>query len=248
MTTPVMDHYTRHLGPVYTWMVGDIGAAFGRADQELKALSLPSPSGGDAVGAAAVDLGAGFGLHAIPLARQGFSVVAIDSYAPLLEELKARAGSLAIRTVRGDLLDFRRHVPAAPVILCMGDTLTHLPSQDSVAALFREVAAALTPGGIFAATFRDYVTAPLKGDSRFIPVRADDERILTCFLEYADTTVTVHDLLHQRENGAWKLTASSYPKLRLSPAWVVEQLTALGLTVQRDAGMGGMVRIRAATR
>jgi SAM-dependent methyltransferase len=238
-----MDHYTRHLGPVYTWMVGDLDAAFGRGDQELKALSLPLPSG-----AAALDLGAGFGLHAIPLVRQGFSVVAIDSYAPLLEELKARAGSLPIRTIEGDLLDFRRHVPTAPVILCMGDTLTHLPSQDSVAALFREAAAALAPGGIFAATFRDYVTAPLKGDSRFIPVRADEDRILTCFLEYAETTVRVHDLLHQRENGTWKFTASSYPKLRLSPVWVVEQLTALGFTVQRDVGMGGMVRIRAAAR
>jgi hypothetical protein len=70
--------------------------------------------------------------------------------------------------------------------------------------------------------------------------------VLTCFLEYAATTVTVHDLLLQRENGAWQLRASSYPKLRLAPQWVVEQLSSLGLTVQRDATPGGMIRIRAA--
>ena len=128
----------------------------------------------------------------------------------------------------------------------MGDTLTHLPSQASVATLFREVAASLRPGGVFAATFRDYATAPLRGDSRFILVRGDGERVLTCFLEYADTTVTVHDLLHQRENGAWQLRVSSYPKLRLAPQWAVEQLSSLGLTVQRDATPGGMIRIRAA--
>jgi 2-polyprenyl-3-methyl-5-hydroxy-6-metoxy-1,4-benzoquinol methylase len=240
MATTV-DHYSNLLGPVYTWMVGDVDAALARGDRELEALSLPSRGGGTAV-----DLGAGFGMHAIPLARRGFSVLAIDSYQPLLQELESRAGSLPIRTVNSDLLDFRLHAKTADLITCMGDTLTHLPSEASVATLFREVAASLRPGGVFAATFRDYATAALRGDSRFILVRGDGERVLTCFLEYADTTVTVHDLLHQRENGAWQLRVSSYPKLRLAPQWAVEQLSSLGLTVQRDATPAGMVRIRAA--
>ena len=111
----------------------------------------------------------------------------------------------------------------------MGDTLTHLPTHESVATLFREVASSLKRAGVFAATFRDYATAPLRGDSRFILVRADGERVLTCFLEYADITVTVHDLLHQRENGSWQLRTSSYPKRRLAPQWAVEQLGSLGL-------------------
>jgi 2-polyprenyl-3-methyl-5-hydroxy-6-metoxy-1,4-benzoquinol methylase len=72
MVTTVSEHYARHLGPVYTWMVGDIDAAFARSDGELEALDLALSAGGSAV-----DLGAGFGLHAIPLARRGFSVVAI---------------------------------------------------------------------------------------------------------------------------------------------------------------------------
>ena len=69
--------------------------------------------------------------------------------------------------------------------------------------------------------------------------------MLTCFLEYSDTTVTVHDLLHQREGGSWRLRASSYPKLRLSPEWAVEQLSSLGLSVRRDTAPGGMIRIAA---
>jgi 2-polyprenyl-3-methyl-5-hydroxy-6-metoxy-1,4-benzoquinol methylase len=241
VATTVADHYLKHLGPVYTWMAGDLGAAIARGGLELDALSLTA----DGV-ATAVDLGAGFGMHAIPLARRGYSVVAIDSYEPLLRELAAQAGSLAVRTVTADLRDFRRHVKeAADVITCMGDTLTHLPTHESVATLFREVASSLKRGGVFAATFRDYDSAPLHGESRFILVRADDERVLTCFLEYADTTVTVHDILHQRENGVWQLRTSSYPKLRLAPQWVIEQLGSLGLRVRRDTAPGGMVRIRA---
>jgi 2-polyprenyl-3-methyl-5-hydroxy-6-metoxy-1,4-benzoquinol methylase len=220
-------------------MVGDIDAALTRSNAELD--SLPPPA---KAGSTVVDLGSGFGLHAIPLARRGYSVIAIDSYEPLLRELASRAGSLAIRTVHADLLGFKAHI-AAPIdlIACMGDTLTHLPQVSSVESLFKDVAASLDAGGIFIATFRDYSSAPLRDDARFISVRSDAERILTCFLEYSDATVTVHDLLHQRDGGTWRLRLSSYRKLRLSPQWVAESLSALGLKVVRDTVPGGMIRI-----
>jgi SAM-dependent methyltransferase len=222
-------------------MIGDIDAALARSDAELGMLLLPTKAG-----ATAVDLGAGFGLHALPLARRGFSVVAIDSCELLLEELSARRGALPIRTVNADLLAFRSHLDVpADVIVCMGDTLTHLPHQSCVAALFEEVASGLNPGGLFVATFRNYVSAPLQGDARFILVRSDERRMLTCFLDYADTRVTVHDLLHQREGVSWHLHVSSYSKLRLSPDWVVDHLNALGLSVRREQGAAGMVRITA---
>lgn len=125
----------------------------------------------------------------------------------------------------------------------MGDTLTHLRDQSSVEALFEDAASSLRPGGVFVATFRDYVTTELKNAARFIPVRSDDERILTCFVEYADNTVTVHDLLHQLERGSWRLHAGSYRKLRLAPQWVEQQLRTLGMAVVCDRVPGGMVRV-----
>jgi 2-polyprenyl-3-methyl-5-hydroxy-6-metoxy-1,4-benzoquinol methylase len=241
MVNQVADHYADHLGPIYTWMIGDIDAAFSRSSAELDAVPIPHVPGG-----VAVDLGAGFGLHAIPLARRGFSVVAIDTYDPLLKDLEARAGTLAIRTVNANMLDFRAHLAApADVIACMGDTLTHLPERSSAAALFAAVAASLKPGGLFVTTFRDYAGAPLQGEARFILVRSDEQRILTCFLEYAEGSVIVHDLLHQREGGSWRLRVSSYPKLRLSPQWVVDELSAQGLTAVRDTAPGGMIRVTA---
>jgi SAM-dependent methyltransferase len=236
---PVKDHYERLLGPVYTWMVGDIDTANERADLELTAAGIPAHAVGNAV-----DLGAGFGLHSLPLARRGYSVLAIDNYQPLLQELEARAGSLAVRAVNSDLLQFRNHVAhPAEVILCMGDTLTHLPDIISVEALFSDIAATLVPGGIFIATFRDYVSMPLQGDGRFILARADENRILSCFLDYSEQTVRVHDVLHERLDGIWKLRVSSYPKLRLAPEWAISSLTSRGFLVRREAGPGGMVRL-----
>jgi 2-polyprenyl-3-methyl-5-hydroxy-6-metoxy-1,4-benzoquinol methylase len=235
--TSVAEHYESHLGPIYSWMIGDMDAAFARSDLELESLGLPADGN-------AIDLGAGFGLHALPLARRGFSVIALDAYQPLLDELTSRAGSLPIRTVKANLLAFREHIERPmDAILCMGDTLTHLPDTASVESLFSGVAASLKDGGIFAATFRDYVSAPLQGDARFILVRGDEQRILTCFLEYAATVVTVHDVLHEREGGQWRLRISSYPKLRLSPAYVADALSLRGLRVQRQSAHSGMVRI-----
>ncbi len=238
MISSVANHYAEHLGPIYTWMVGDIDAALARADTELDSLRLPAIES-----TAALDLGAGFGLHALPLARRGYSVTAIDTCETLLNELTARGSGLPIRAVMADLLQFRAHIDTpVDVILCMGDTLTHLPTQESVDSLLGDVAASLVEGGVFAATFRDYCSAPLLDDARFILVKSDAQRILTCFLEYSDSTVIVRDLLHQRENGAWRLRVSSYPKLRLAPERVMERLTRLGMSVRRDAA-AGMTRI-----
>jgi SAM-dependent methyltransferase len=231
-------HYKAHLGPVYSWMLGDLDAAFARAAAEVEDLALPAARG------AAVDLGAGFGLHALPLAQRGFEVVALDNCQVLLDELNARRGSLPIAIHHADLLDFRRFLPKqAQLIVCMGDTLTHLPALSTVESLLAEVAAVLPQGGVFATTFRDYATSELKGEQRFIPVRADDARILTCFLEYQDHQVMVHDLLHEKADGHWRQAISSYPKLRLPPAWVMSRLSELGFRVNRDATPSGMVRI-----
>jgi SAM-dependent methyltransferase len=237
----VPDHYEKHLGPVYLWMLGDFDAALERSAAELDALGIAPRQN-----VVAVDLGAGPGLHTIPLARRGYSVTAIDTCPALLEELKSRAGPLSVRTVDANLLAFRDCVQGPiDLVLCMGDTLTHLPDLKSVQRLFDSVAASLAKDGVFAMSFRDYATAPLEGDGRFILVRSDQHRVMTCFLEYAQDTVAVHDLLHETHEGRWQLKISSYPKLRLSPDWVIEDLRSRGFDVRREPASAGMVRIAA---
>jgi hypothetical protein len=109
--------------------------------------------------------------------------------------------------------------------------------------LLRDAAAALADGGMFAATFRDYASKTLEGNERFILVKRDENRILTCFLEYGADRVTVHDVLTQREDAQWVQRVSSYPKLRLAPGWVIAELQALGLAARLETAPAGMVRI-----
>jgi hypothetical protein len=162
----------------------------------------------------------------------------------LLTELVERAGALPIRTVQDDLLNFSEHISGqAQIIVCMGDTLTHLGSPDAVRSLLSDAGRALAKDGMLVLTFRDYVSVEPHGAQRFIPVRSDESKILTCFLEYHKEVVEVYDLLYRKERGQWVLKVSSYPKLRLDKNWVSEQLRAVGLTVVSDEFANGMVSI-----
>lgn len=130
------------------------------------------------------------------------------------------------------------------LIVCMGDTLTHLPEPANVAALLARVARRLAPGGRFFATFRDFTRLPA-GEARFIPVRAKATRLLTCFLEDQGDRVRVHDLLHERADAQapWTLRVGSYPKLKLAPAALVGICEGAGMRAAIEPGPRGMLRL-----
>jgi SAM-dependent methyltransferase len=236
-------HYERHLAGIYAWSVGGIDVVLAAGRAEIEALGLPR-----ARGELVVDLGAGFGKHAIALARAGARVLAIDASAELSASLRGLAKGLPVRVVTDDLLSFPRYLDE-PVgaLLCMGDTLTHLATFDAVDALCRDAWSALAPGGTLAMSFREY-SVPRTGSERFIPVRSDSDRLLTCFLEFDSQVVRVHDIVHERTPAGWTTRVSDYPKLRLSSARVIASMERNGFTVTSDAGAGGMVQLVGAKR
>jgi SAM-dependent methyltransferase len=231
----VRRHYDELLAPIYVWMAGGIESALASGANDVAAF-VP----GDGL---AIDLGAGFGMHAIPLARGGYDVVALDTSATLLEALRSASAGLRVRAIEADLTEFRSHVETpASLIVCLGDTLTHLPDVAHVHRLLRDVAASLRPGGRVMLTFRDY-TRPATGLGRFIPVRSDADRIHTCFLEEQPEHMLVHDIVHERRGASWEMKVSSYLKLKLGPASIEGWLREAGLAAVTEAGPRGMVRI-----
>ena len=238
------DHYQRLLAPIYLWMAGGAEKALALGAADLNLLGVTASAGDPAL-----DLGAGFGMHAIALARLGYRVTALDSSPELLSELEQLGEGLGIRALQADLLSFEADISIPPrLILCMGDTLTHLASIADVDLLCRRVAMALAPGGRFVTTFRDY-THPALADARFIPVRSDANRIHICFLEEAGDRILVHDIVHERQQGGnWAMHVGHYPKLRLDPHIVVRALKTSGLQAALTSGPRGMVQISAVKR
>ena len=143
------DHYANLLAPHYTWMFG-IPFADKVAEQQAvlsKAFSDTAftPSGH------AIDLGSGPGFQSFALANLGFtSVLAVDSSSTLLHELESHLAHQPVRTALADIRDLPKLTApgSASAIVCMGDTLTHLPAKSDVATLFRDAYGALAPGGV----------------------------------------------------------------------------------------------------
>lgn len=226
----VRDHYEGLLAEVYTWSIGDFDEAVERETARLHRAGVTPSRGGTAL-----DLGAGSGVSAIALARLGYRVDAVDLSPTLLAELARRRGDLPVRCIEADLTQLGDAVPFdAEVAVAMGDTLPHLASEDDVREALRAVHERLRPDGRFVASFRD-LSAELKGPERVIPVRAEADRILTCFLEPRADRVTVTDILHERVAGTWRMRASTYQKLRLTPRWLEGALREAGFRRARVA-------------
>ncbi len=237
----VQDHYDEFLGSVYSWILGDFDNAIRRNAALFESLGLAP---GD--NAVAVDLGSGPGCQSLPLAGLGYEVLAIDFCQALLDELQEHAGQLPIRPVCEDITAFRSHMSGpAELIVCMGDTLVHLPSESVVESVLDNVCESLLPGGQFIYAIRDYVNHVPEGADRFVPIRASDEQIFTCFLDYGEDKVHVHDVLHRRIDGEWQMQISDYCKLRLNSENIEARLRANGLSIASKSLADGMIVVTA---
>lgn len=222
----VQSHYDNHLAAFYAWMTGNFDTK--QKEQETYFTSKHIAPAGNGV---ALDLGAGHGLQTVSLANLGFSVFAVDFNQHLLSELNARTKGLPVRTILANLANTAQYTMDAELIVCMGDTLTHLDSVEQVTTLIGEWYKLLSPKGKLVLSFRD-LTQELVQEERFIPVRAEDDRIHSCFLEYFPGYVKVFDILLEKQQGQWIQKVSSYRKLRLGIEQVKMMLTAAGFAVQ----------------
>jgi cyclopropane fatty-acyl-phospholipid synthase-like methyltransferase len=240
----VGEHYDRLLAEHYVWMLGgDLAAVADGQAKCLRGLGVrPQQSG-----STALDLGSGPGPQSLALAAMGFDVIAVDTSRGLLDELEDAKGDLPIRTVESDLCSYIEQCASSSVevVVCMGDTLTHLGSKTEVTGLIAGVARVLIPRGRLVLGYRD-LTPTAEGDQRFFMVRGSEDAVMTCFVEYvSDDTVEVHDMITSRGDQGWDLRISSYPKLRLGVEWLIEQCRAEGFQLvqcgQDERGMALVV-------
>jgi SAM-dependent methyltransferase len=233
----VKEHYDAHLGRFYSWMLGDFAE---RSRQQLQYFREQNITPGE--NGVAMDLGCGSGVQSIALADLGFKVISVDFNKTLLDELRANAGDRPVTIVEASITNVQQYAQPCELAVSMGDTVTHLDSVEQVEQFFSELLGVLLPGGKLVISFRDMMIA-LEDEKRFIPVRSDDSRILTCFLEYHDGYVMVHDLLYENEDGQWKFSASAYKKLRFGINQVVGMLVKAGFRIKSVNERSGMMYV-----
>ena len=234
----VQKHYDHHLGNFYSWMTGDFAAGKKKFAECLSENKIVPDST-----KMALDLGAGHGVQSAAMAEAGYTVTAVDFSEPLLRELDLNTMGMSVHIVRDDIRSVRRFEKQKPeLIVCWGYTLTHLDNKEEVRRFISDISEILQPGGKFLLSFRDY-SAELTGDKRFIPVRSDDTRILTCFLEYDHDYVRVTDLLHEKTDHGWQQKVSSYSKVRIPSSLVIEFLEESGINIIENRIIQGMITL-----
>ena len=232
------EHYDNLLGDVYTWMSGDFTESRNNFLALLKEQSvLPDKT------KVALDLGAGHGVQTSALIELGFNVIAVDFNRQLLDELRKNNPGENLTVVDGrveTVADFAFDQPE--LIVCWGDTLAHLESFEAIVEFLQNCFFTLITNGRLVLSFRDY-THELTGSDRFIPVKSDDRRIMTCFLEYTWEKVIVTDIIYEKTGAGWQQKVSSYPKIRLTRDWVLDFLENMGLRIIFNETQNGFVKL-----
>jgi SAM-dependent methyltransferase len=232
------EHYENHLAHYYAWIAGGVDLKVEENRKFFVDHSIqPIRSG------LAFDLGAGCGFQSVPLAQLGFRIVALDLSAKMLAQLQENAKKLPIETICDDLSNFTNYERGnIELVVCMGDTLTHLDAFKRVQALLDKVFLALETGGCLVLSFRNLSQELVELD-RFIPVRSNETTIFTCFLEFEKTIVKVHDIIYEKMDTQWILKKSVYQKLRISPDWTQKYLQEIGFTIEFYDEQNGMIFI-----
>lgn len=236
----VKDHYENHLSKFYSWMSGDFETKQNEFQNFLTYNNILPVSTKNAI-----DLGAGHGIQSVSLSRLGFSVTAVDFSKLLLEELKVNSAGLHIDIIEGDIKNVQQFSDKRPeLIICCGDTISHLENKNEIKKFLKDISDTLIKGGKALLSFRDYSLA-LTGDDRFLQVKSDDSRILTCVLEYETDYVRVTDLLYEKSDAGWVKKVSSYKKVRIKTSEITEQLETNNLNIQLNNTVNGMATLLA---
>lgn len=114
-------------------------------DTDTAVRTLADLAGGGRV----LELGAGTGRLALPLAARGLDVHAVEASAAMIARLRGKPGGRDLPVTQGDLTDVRVAGGFSLVVLAF-HTLFNLPTQELQVRCFANAAAHLVPGGRFA--------------------------------------------------------------------------------------------------
>jgi SAM-dependent methyltransferase len=145
-------------------------------------------------GGPVLDVGAGTGRVALDLARRGHDVIALESDADLVAELRRRASRLPVEAVHADARDFDLGREVALVIVPM-QTLQLMGGPEGRAAFLRGAARHLAPGGLVVAALANALEGTAEGD----PERT--ERPLPDLREVEGIVYASHPVGVRREPG-----------------------------------------------
>ncbi len=146
-----------------------------------------------------LDTACGTGWHSISLAKEGYTAVGCDASPAMIERARVNALRSGVR-VRFEVADFTRlgsFSEGFDAILCLGNSLPHLLSQDELTDAFHQMRARLTRGGVLILHDLNY-DLRLKTRPRFFSANGSADTLVWRFADYGSEFITFHTALFER--------------------------------------------------
>ncbi|MHB1294282.1 MAG: class I SAM-dependent methyltransferase [Anaerolineae bacterium] len=174
-----------------------------------------------------LDLACGTGMHAIALARQGYQVTAADISATMVRRAQAnvQAAGVPVDVQHFGFGRIAEHLKEPlDAITCLGNSLPHLTTPESLHAALADMAGALRPGGILLLQSRNWDKV-LARQERFMPPETHqvDSRhwAFLRFYDFEGETLRFNMVrLHREGEGPWRALVDS---TTLRP-WLAQEL------------------------
>jgi SAM-dependent methyltransferase len=139
----------------------------------------------------AVDAGSGTGFHALLLAQLGVRVTAVDLSGNMLARLREHAAEmgLPVATLQAPFAELPAHVKEpVDAVVCLGNSLAHLPSPEELARALESFARITRPGGILFAQLMNYERI-LSSRTRVLSVREESGTVFVRFYDFLGETI-----------------------------------------------------------
>jgi SAM-dependent methyltransferase len=175
----------------------------------------------------AIDAGSGTGFHAFLLAGLGVRVTAVDLATEMLNRLEQAAAvrKIDIATVQSDLRDLSSCLSGTfDALVCMGNTLAHIPGRAALDRTLEGFATRVKPGGIVLIQLLNYARI-LSGRQRIQSVREEQGNTFIRFYDFEEDRIRFNILRLERSGGEIVPRLSS---VDLHPFLLPELVEALG--------------------
>ena len=189
-----------------------------------------------------LDAACGSGGHALWLARQGYDVVGADVSPVMiaLAQQKAAAAELDVPFVVSDLANLQAST-AYDTVLCLGNSLPHLLTQDDLVAALQGMAGMLRPGGALVLQNLNY-DLRWQGQPRWFMAQGgelDGQEVLVWrFADYDAPAgrIAFHIALFRKDAPNWKVEVHTTPHRPLFQADLIAALAEAGFSEPRAYG------------
>jgi glycine/sarcosine N-methyltransferase len=162
-----------------------------------------------------LDTACGTGWHAIALAQKRYQAAGCDASPQMVEQARANADKAQVK-VRFEVADFGhmdKFSETFDAVLCLGNSLPHLLSQETLVEALRQMRGKLEKGGVLILHNLNYDMRMVK-KPRFFSANGNEKALVWRFADYGPEFITFHTALFERktegeESVSWSVQVNS---------------------------------------